>query len=79
MEGKDVSKDRRKTTIADIYVQLPGRDCGVNTKRPSPCGLKKCVMFAEALLEGEKKVHDCPYLNDEQSGAIALIIDEYFR
>jgi len=71
-------KDRRKTTIADIYVQLPGRDCGI-TRPPSPCGLKKCVMFAQALLDGEKKMDECPYLDGEHKGAIALILEAYFK
>ncbi|MCX6694792.1 MAG: hypothetical protein NTU61_00645 [Candidatus Altiarchaeota archaeon] len=71
-------RDRRKNTIADIYVNLPCKDCGVS-KPPSPCGLNKCVMFAEALLDGERNVHDCPFMNKEQRGSIGLVLDEYFR
>lgn len=76
MGGKN-KRDRRKDVIADIYVQLPGKDCGVNNP-PSPCGLKKCVLFAEALLTGEKNVHNCPYMTKDQRGSIVLVIDEYF-
>jgi len=71
-------KDRRKDVIADIFVLLPGRDCGL-THPPSPCGLKKCMLFAEALLNGSRNVYDCPYMKEQQRGSIVLILDEYFR
>ena len=70
-------KEKKKTVMADIYVHLPGRDCGI-THPPSPCGLDKCMLFAGALLDGFKKVHDCPYMNKEQRGQIVLILDEFF-
>jgi ArsR family metal-binding transcriptional regulator len=61
--------------VADIYKNLPGKNCGDK----SPCGLPKCGLFARALLKGKSEVYDCPYMEDEKSQAILLIVEDYFR
>ena len=68
-------KKSELAVAADIYVLLPGRDCGDD----SPCGLSKCVYFAQALLRGTKNIYDCPFLQDEKRQQIILILEDYFR
>jgi uncharacterized Fe-S cluster-containing protein len=65
-------------TVAEVYKLLPGKDCGLKGQK-SPCDLSKCAEFASALLKGKREVFDCPYLDDEKSQAIVLIIEDYFR
>jgi len=64
--------------VADIYKLLPGKDCGLNGQK-SPCGYERCKDFATALLKGKSQVFDCPYLADEKSQAIVLIVEDYFH
>lgn len=71
-----MADDKSEANVtADIYVLLPGRDCGED----SPCGLPKCVLFAKALVAGRKKVHECPYLEEEKQQQIILLLEDYFR
>jgi ArsR family metal-binding transcriptional regulator len=69
--------DIDKNFVADIYKQLPGRNCGL--KGESPCGLETCVKFAVELSQGFRQVSDCPYLEDENLQSIVLLLEEYFR
>jgi len=55
----------------EIFKNLPQRDCG-------KCGNQLCSEFALQLLKDKQKVEECPYVNDEQTQAITLILDEYF-
>ncbi len=64
--------------VAEIYKLLPGKDCGLNGGK-SPCGNARCAEFASALLKGKNEVFDCPYLTDEKSQSIVLIVEDYFR
>ena len=65
----------KSNTIADIYIILPGRNCGDK----SPCGYPRCAFFAKALLEGKADISECPYLDDEKRQDIILVIDKFFR
>jgi CO dehydrogenase/acetyl-CoA synthase gamma subunit (corrinoid Fe-S protein) len=73
-----VDKDFIKSVAADIYLLLPGRNCGV-TQPPSPCGLKKCAFFAKELVKGTRTVYDCPYMEDEDRQSILLLLEDYFK
>jgi ArsR family metal-binding transcriptional regulator len=68
-------REDEKAVALKIYRHLPGRDCGDD----SPCGLPKCRKFAVKLLRDERKINDCPYMEDRQRQAVALLLDEYFR
>jgi len=70
-----VGDDLDASVIAEVYRLLPGKNCGNN----SPCGFPKCAMFADAVVRGKKKVHDCPYIDDDRMQDIVLIVEDYFR
>ncbi|MFH0861700.1 MAG: (Fe-S)-binding protein [Candidatus Altiarchaeota archaeon] len=64
--------------VADLYKLLPGRDCGKKGVK-SPCGHALCAEFAAALLKGKSNVFECPYLDDDKSQAIVLVIEDFFQ
>lgn len=58
--------------LIKVYDLLPLTDCG-------KCDLKTCKEFAEKLLIGEKRIHDCEPATEEASESITLILEDYFR
>ncbi|MFH1403463.1 MAG: (Fe-S)-binding protein [Candidatus Altiarchaeota archaeon] len=67
--------DDEKDFALRILQHLPGKNCGME----SPCGLPKCRMFAVKLVRDEKKMGDCPYIEEPQRQSIAVILDEFFN
>ena len=59
----DFSK-RTPPKLLDILKQLPGANC-------RGCGVPSCIAFAAELIEGGKRLADCPALAEE-SNADAL-------
>ncbi|AAM02024.1 TPA: hypothetical protein HA336_01845 [Methanopyrus kandleri] len=51
--------DSRSTEVSKLVELLPGFHCGA-------CGYDRCDDFAEALVRGEAKLDDCPYLQTER-------------
>lgn len=70
--------DKDGKFLADIYVELPGKDCGAKNLSDSPCGSALCRDFARVLLNGTKEVYDCPYMEDENRQAILLVLNDYY-
>ncbi|MBU0762059.1 MAG: hypothetical protein KKD39_03455, partial [Candidatus Altiarchaeota archaeon] len=64
--------------MADIYRNLPGKDCGKGGKQ-SPCGLPMCKDFTKPLLKGDKTLYDCPFMEDDDRQAIILILEDYYK
>ena len=56
-------------TALDIYKVLPKTNCG-------ECGVRGCMAFAAALLGGDRRLRDCPYLTPEAAAVIAVYLDE---
>ena len=52
-----------------IYELLPKKDCG-------KCREKKCAEFARRLLTGERKLYECPELDEKSVEGITLILEE---
>lgn len=67
MESKD-----RKNVLLRIHDLLPATSC-------RRCGEKSCRDFAEKLITGERKIHECPYVSEETQEEIILILAEYFK
>jgi hypothetical protein len=53
----------------DVYHLLAKTNCG-------ECGVRGCMAFAAALLGGDRRLRDCPYLTPEAAAAIAGYLDE---
>ena len=51
----------------DVYQSLPKTNCG-------ECDARGCMAFAAALLGGERRPGDCPYLTREAATAIAAYL-----
>lgn len=64
--------NNKKNFAEEIFKNLPHLDCG-------KCGYKTCTEFARALPKTRRKVADCPYMTNEQTQAITLLLDEYFN
>ncbi len=50
-----VLERREKTTVLDIFRDLPGTNCG-------RCGLATCLAFAAAVFRRERSLEECPEL-----------------
>src|SRR5512139_1984263 len=53
----------------DVYQSLPKTNCG-------ECGVRGCMAFAAAVLGGDKRLRDCPYLAPEAVAAIGAYLEE---
>ncbi len=58
-----------KEVVLRIYELLPKKDCG-------KCREKKCAEFARRLLTGERKLYECPELDEKSVEGITLILEE---
>jgi len=63
------------TNPFDIYKLLPQTNCG-------ECALPNCLAFSAAVIKGQKKLADCPYLKTENKEKLAhriTIREEFTR